>query len=204
MVKMLNEEELKIAYVNREKINNELRKKIDNTNCSIISSNCIGGMIYHDLGFEFLSPTINMYFNSKDFSKLVINIEKYMSISPEVLKNEPFPILLLEDIKLFCLHYKTYVEAVQSWERRKKRINYDNIFVIATDRNCENKEDLKKIDRCDYDKVIFVSNEDHELENGIYVTGYQGQVGHLDRFVDESGYREYEKYLQLNRVFKQR
>lgn len=202
MIKILNETELKIAYINREKINHELRRKIYNTNCSIISSNCIGGIIYHDLGFEFLSPTINMYFNSEDFSKLITNLEKYMSIYPKTIKKDPFPVLLLEDIKLFCLHYKTHIEAIKAWERRKKRINYGNIFVIATDRDCKNKEDLHLIDKSKYDKVIFVSTKDHKLNNGIYVPGYQNQVGHLDRFIDESGYREYEKYLQLNRVFK--
>ncbi len=204
MIKMLNDDELQIAYINRKQINKKLRQKIKNNNCSIISSNCIGGMIYHDLGFKFLSPTINMYFNTEDFAKLVSNIEKYMNIYPELIKNDPFPVLLLEDIKLFCLHYKTYMEAIQAWERRKERINYDNIFVIATDRDCNNKEDLKIIDKADYDKVIFVSDKNHKLNNGIYVQGYQSQVGHLDRFVDESGYREYEKYLRLDRVFKKR
>lgn len=202
MIKILTDEKLKIAYKNREKINKKLRQIIHNTNCSIISSNCIGGMIYHDLGFQFLSPTINMYFNTEDFTKLISNMEKYMNIYPQTITENPFPILSLGDIKLFCKHYKTSVEAIDAWERRKKRINYNNIFVIATDRDCKNKNDLEIIDNVKYDKIIFVSDKNLKLKNSVYVPGYQSQVGHLDRFVDESGYREYEKYLQLNRVFK--
>lgn len=204
MIKYLNDEELKIANDNRKRINNELRKTIKNTNCSIISSNCIGGMIYHDLGFQFLSPTINLSFTAEDFLKFVSNLEEYLKMIPRKIKEIPFPILMLENIKLFCLHYKSCIEAIEAWERRKQRINYDNIFVIATDRDCDNKNDLKALDKIKYDKIIFVSDANHKLKNGVYVPGYQSQVGHLDRYIDESGYREYEKYLQLNRVFKKR
>ena len=34
---------------------------------TIISSNCIGGVIYSDLHRKFLSPTINLFFSAKDF-----------------------------------------------------------------------------------------------------------------------------------------
>ena len=40
---------------------------------TIISSNCIGGVIYSDLHRKFLSPTINLFFSAKDFLKFVFN-----------------------------------------------------------------------------------------------------------------------------------
>lgn len=205
MIKSLNDNELKIAYQNRKIINKnylyELRDyKI--TECSIISSNCIGGMIYHDLGLKFMSPTINLFFNCHDFALFVNNLNYYLQLTPKEFSYEAFPVLMLGDIKLFCQHYKTYQEAIDAWERRKKRINFSDIYIIATDRDCKNIEDLRLIDQVPYNKTIFVSNSNLNLENGIFISGYENQVGHLDRFVDESGYREYEQYLSLKKIFK--
>ena len=33
---------------------------------SIISNDCLGGMISHDLGLKFMSPTINLYFETAE------------------------------------------------------------------------------------------------------------------------------------------
>ena len=55
-----------------------LRKKIDQYNrdrlkydpdnpFSIISSNCVGGVISHDLGLRFESPTVNLFFYPDSF-----------------------------------------------------------------------------------------------------------------------------------------
>ena len=34
---------------------------------SIISNNCLGGMFYHDLNFQFKSPTINLFFANNSY-----------------------------------------------------------------------------------------------------------------------------------------
>lgn len=44
----------------RYKINQNNRLKLCIENFSIISSNCVGGVITHELGKRFLSPTINL------------------------------------------------------------------------------------------------------------------------------------------------
>lgn len=205
MIKVLNENELKIANENRSKINEKHIEELEGyklNDCSIISSNCIGGMIYHDLGLKFKSPTINLYFSCHDFALFVNNLYYYLQLTPKEFEYEKFPILLLDDIKLFCQHYKSYRDAIETWERRKERVNYSDIYVIATDRDCNNVQDLKLIDQAPYNKTIFVSNPNLILQNGVFVPGYENQVGHLDRFIDESGYREYEKFLSLKRVFR--
>ena len=62
----------------REKfINKPNRKKLKNKNPSIISSNCNGGFIYHDLNLKFFSPTINLFFYPKDYIKFIANLEYY-------------------------------------------------------------------------------------------------------------------------------
>jgi uncharacterized protein (DUF1919 family) len=37
------------------------RSRLTNKEVTIFSSNCIGGVIYHDLGLRFMSPTINLF-----------------------------------------------------------------------------------------------------------------------------------------------
>lgn len=54
---------------------------------SIISSNCIAGEIYNDLGLRFTSPTINLFFREKDFLKFVLDMRKYTAEKLVFLKN---------------------------------------------------------------------------------------------------------------------
>ena len=46
------------------------REKLKNNDFTIISSECAGGVIYHDLGLRFDSPTINLWFKPDDYLKI--------------------------------------------------------------------------------------------------------------------------------------
>ena len=52
----------------------------------------------------------------------------------------------LDDVLIHFLHYKTFDEAKICWEKRKKRICYDNIFVIMTDQQNCTLEDMSEFD----------------------------------------------------------
>ena len=56
-----------------------LRKNrgLNNRSVSIISNNCIAGIIYHDCGLQFLSPTINLWFSHEDFFRFSANLKAY-------------------------------------------------------------------------------------------------------------------------------
>ena len=54
------------------------RSKLTNTDFTIFSQNCIGGIMYHDLGLQFRSPTVNMLFSPKDFIKFMEDIHWYL------------------------------------------------------------------------------------------------------------------------------
>ena len=52
---------------------NSCQKKNKNTDFSLFSPNCFAGIIYHRLGLEFKSPTINMLFPiKKQYLKFVL------------------------------------------------------------------------------------------------------------------------------------
>ena len=108
-----------IAVKHRNDINKKYtakqRKRLKNDNFSIISSNCIGGFIYHRLGKQFLSPTINLYFNQKEFIKFAQNLRYYITLPLEFIETDfDFPVAKIGDITLYFLHYSNNDEAKEA------------------------------------------------------------------------------------------
>lgn len=155
----------KIWNYRRNKLLKKWQSKLTNKDFTLITQNCIGGVIYDDLGMQFSSPTINMFIEDDNFVKLVENLEHYMSIKPKKVtdcyvdpidNNIKYPIIKIDDIKINCLHSKDCKQAIEDWERRRKRINLDNVIVIANSWNLhENKKLIERIGRIKYKKVIF-------------------------------------------------
>ena len=44
------------------------RKRYKLGDITILSRNCVAGVIYHDLGIQFQSPTINLWMSNPDFA----------------------------------------------------------------------------------------------------------------------------------------
>lgn len=53
------------------------RKLFKDKTPTIIFVNCIGGGIYHDFGWKFLSPTINLFFYPDDYICFVSQLHQY-------------------------------------------------------------------------------------------------------------------------------
>lgn len=135
-----------------------------NSNLTIIANMCWGGIIYHHLCMEFLSPTINMYILDLDYIKLLKNLKQYMEM-PLVFKKQEwdkiqkkyFPVCLCGDIELYCNHYRNFDEVKIAWIRRKNRINWDNLFIMM---HTENPEVAEIFAQLPYErKVCFVPFE---------------------------------------------
>ncbi len=124
------------------------RRRNHNHAPTIIANNCVGGVMYHDLGLRFTSPTINLFFpKSADFFAFVDDIEYFVSQTPTQVYEEgkKYPIGEFSKdgrtIRVDFMHYKTFDEAVSKWQERGKRIDYDNIFVVV-----EYPEELRETD----------------------------------------------------------
>ena len=129
---------------------------------SIFSPNCWGGITYNYLKLQFTSPLINMFESNSDFLKLMCNLQHYMNcelslnrIDYEKNLNHEFPVVNLDDITLYFNHYMSYDEALSSWERRKQRIDYSNIFVMFF---CDNEKDVEDFLEIPYEKKICFTN----------------------------------------------
>ena len=166
---------------NKNKINGINRKRIKDIarTASIISENCNGGILSHDLGLQFKSPTVNLFFRAEDFIKFCENLEYYLSIDefvectdPAIIGNRTYPIVYLGDLILFLVHYNTIEEAQKKWNSRKKRINWDNIVIFNTDREGMTDELKDRFEKLPYRKVMFVNKPDNKHPSCFYISGY--------------------------------
>lgn len=165
-------------YIRRIKEKYRIRKarKILNlSNVTLLSQNCIGGVMYHDCNVEFLSPTINLYMEPSDFISFVNNMELFLCTKPTMTMGENYPVGCLEDqLKINFMHYKTEEEALTKWETRKERIVKDRIFVICIERDGFKDEHYKAFKKIKYPKALFTIRK--ELKNDpecIYIAKFR-------------------------------
>ena len=150
------------------------RKRLINKDFTIISCNCIGGVISHELGMEFRSPTINLFFKAPDFLKFCSNIKHYLN-SPLMEIDDSktlYPVIRCDDITLNCVHYQDFNEVQVKWRARSKRINWKNLFFIMVERDGCTKEDIIKFDALPFlNKVIFVHKPMPDIASAMYIPG---------------------------------
>lgn len=162
----------------RKLINEKNRKKLTNTNFSLIASNCNGGFILHDLGMRFNSPFINLWIKPKDFIRILSDFCEYMD-APLTFVNEDgidYPIGKLLDAKIYFMHYESEAEAESKWKERKQRIDYDNMFILFTDRDGCTYDDLLDFDRLPFkNKIVFTKRPYPDIKSAVYIKGFENQ-----------------------------
>lgn len=167
----------------------ESRKRLTNDNFSIISPNCYAGLMYHRLGKQFLSPTINLHFPiRKKYLKFCQNLEHYLSVPLTFIDDKTYgnhPVGMLEDVMLVFNHYKSAQEAEEAWYKRRTRVNYDNLFMIFDDIKDAEYEDLLEFNKIPCKgKVIFTAKQYDDLPNAVQVTKYR-KKGTLGMYLTE-------------------
>ena len=172
------------------------RKRIMNKNVSIISSNCNGAFILHDLGLRFNSPFVNLWIRPQDFLKLLLDLDTYMKSDIKEIFEDGicYPIGQLRDINLYFQHYSSFEEAKKKWIERKKRINKKNLYILFTDRDGCSYQDLLEFDQLAYkNKVVFTNCEYHEISSSFYIKGFENEksVGICSEFIPNKNWLRY-------------
>lgn len=149
-------------------------KKADFT---IICNNCFGGMLYHDLGVKFFSPTINLYFNMEDYLQFIENLEYFLNC-PLTYGGENAGGgvigILGEKIQIIGLHYKSFNEFYEKWTERCKRVNLKKLFIIGIYRDGCTDDHVKRFCQLPYEnkKFLVPSSKHIDCENGEKVIAY--------------------------------
>lgn len=115
---------------------------------TIISNNCTGGAVLHELGMEFKTPTINLQILPEQFTRFCECLHYYMNC--ELKKLQPkdlnhwehiwlkkmfggvpqMPFGFIDDVLVCFQHYDTFEEAKVKWNERKTKIDYDHVGYI--------------------------------------------------------------------------
>lgn len=171
---------------------------------TIISQNCIGGVIYNFYGMKFCSPLINMYIEADDFVKLVNNQSYYLNLDPVLIDDARYPLCALGDIKLHCLHYKSYNDVLEKWKARKARINWDKTLIIMTDRDGFCERHYEEFDKFPGNKLLITSGGGGENICGVYtMKGFRNMpsVGTLSDFSNIFG-KKYFMEIDFTRILR--
>lgn len=163
----------KIQRTKRDRLLKKEYEKLKVKDFSVISQNCIGGIFYHDMRMQFLSPTINLFFKAPDFVRFVSNLKYYISLEPEMRWEEEYPVGKLDDVEIYFMHYQSCKEAKEIWNKRKSRINYEKILVLSTDRNGFTDEIYKKWEEIPYKKILFTVKKQYCKGEAVAYPEYQ-------------------------------
>lgn len=174
--------------------------------CSIICNNCTGGVILHDLGLRFDTPTINTLFYSADFVFFVSNIREFSKTDVFKMNDSKYsyPVggIKVGDrvVKIGFVHYSTFEEGKRKWIERFARVDFDNMVIIWEGKGIDEKE-LISLDVLKEKKMV-ISNVDDIFSNkysfyrgsNLYENWFPGKILEyknifgLKRFLDDFDY----------------
>lgn len=149
-----------------------VRKSIKNKNFSVISNNCWAGRLYQYLDMPYLSPTAGLYFFAPDYIKFVSDLHRYLDTPLRFIKAEESkyyeeiknrnqtdkPIGILDDVEIVFLHYKTKEEAEEKWNRRKERVNFDNIILKFSRMDLCTEKEIEEFDSLPFENKFVLNN----------------------------------------------
>ncbi len=146
------------------------RLRLKNKDFSIISNNCIGGVVSHNLHAKFMSPTINLWMKPEDFLKFASDLMGYLNCEIHEVKEEgiPYPVgkmtLRSETVTVYFMHYSNFQEAVDKWRERAKRVNQNNLYLIleypAVNDSIAKQEHIKEMfDELPYDHKVMLTKK---------------------------------------------
>lgn len=190
------------------------KKKLKFQNFTIISNNCFGGIFYRNNNLEYLSPTCGLAFMAEEYIKFLnnmkyylekdiepINIEdsKYVSFLKKIKYNSP--IGKIEDVEIMFFHYDTIEQAIEKWNRRKKKINYDRIIYKFNDQNLCTYEHIKKFNEFEAENKICFTSKKYEEFDTIQLKKFEGYEYVLSDVNEKDYKKQFNMYKYINERF---
>lgn len=192
----------------QRRIDKKNRRRLNNSECTLVASNCTGGFLYHWLGLKFLSPFINLYMTPNDFITALEDFETFLNSPIYEVKNTGFDYPVGKAIhgeQIHFVHYGTFEEALEKWEERKKRMDMTNLGILLT--NWTNDYSLlKRFDNLPFKhKVVFVDQKFPEIHSAFTIKGlalrggrniYATQNITGRRYIDQFDYVDFINHLK--------
>lgn len=177
------------------------RIPLKNKDFTIISNNCWGGCVYDRYALPYRTPTVGLWIPAGDYLKFIGNLKEYLkkelipisykeSHVRDILeerekagrydrKLDDFVIGRIGDVDIIFLHYNTFDEAKEKWNRRKERINFDNIIVKYNDQNGFELNNFYEFEDMKYaHKLFFTSNKQLKNDERVHYIEEYEDVGY--------------------------
>lgn len=145
----------------------------DGSDFSIISNNCWGGAIYQSLRRPYLTPFAGIFLMAPCYLRLLEDLRAHLRHPPRqagesryesirmtrgiVAPRHPIGILG-DDVEIHFLHYGTWEEALDKWQRRTARIRWDRLFVKFGEQNESSAELVRRFLALPYPRKVCLTN----------------------------------------------
>ena len=160
-------------WLRRKLITDAWVDNLHNRDFCILANDCTGGMLYHDLGMKFNTPTVNLFFQADDYIKFCSDLKAYLKEElVEIKTDKSYPVGLLGDIAIYFTHYGSFDEAKKKWTSRVERINYDNIFLLDNDRNSCSEQTIQLFEKLPYPRIMFTHHK-MDYPHTFYIPGFE-------------------------------
>lgn len=203
-------EKMPLAILRRK----NMRKGVVNDSPTLLCPNCMGGHIFHDLGFQFKSPTVNLSLTQTDFVKFVLNLDDYLNGEINFIHNGQklkYPRATISydggtPIIVNFTHYDNEKVALEKWNSRAKRIDKSNMFICLSERDGITKQEILSIGNLDVKGIlVFTSSDYSDIPYCLRVPKYieAGEVGNILKSSWIDDHREYEEFFDFVKWFNE-
>ena len=188
-----------------------IRQLVGGGKICLISSNCFAGRIMQDIGMEYNTPTLGLYFMYPDYIEFLQHLEFYLKEAKitfvdhskyplgderraeRSITHHWYPIGLLDGkVEIHFLHYHTEEEAASKWYRRAKRVDFNNLLVIGMDQNLCTENDIRAFDNLPFQhKIMFSTHNIQELKSNVYMDEFKGKDSVGDPYKKADLYYKY-------------
>ncbi len=191
---------------------------LKNKDFTIICNNCFAGHYYDNYNLMYRSPTIGLIIPPKSYIKFVSNINYYLEKDLEEVKakdlkcyemlkrKDPKALLKpvdelicakLEDVEIIFLHYDNFNDAKNKWNKRKLRINFNNILYKFNDQNeLEDCDFYDFMNLCFKNKLFITSNKKYLSKNSFFVKKYEKEGYVLDDLHTNFKFKKYINHIK--------
>ena len=171
---------------------------------SIISNNCWSNKVYEHLAIPYQTPFINIFMAPECYLQMTSDLRwhlrqplSFVSQSRHALVNALrderqayYPIAILGEVELQCLHFTSNEEVTKTWARRLARFVEDEsrwFFKFSDDLGCTQSQ-LEEFDALPYlNKISFTSRPMPHLKSALYVPS----VGDCVSFPDQTDWHKF-------------
>ena len=155
-----------------------------------------------------MSPTVNLMLNQRDFVKFVTHLDEYLEKDFKFFQHPELtcPCATLGDITVTFTHFASETEAAAKWKERAKRIQRNNLFIFAEERDGITKEEILSLGKLDVKGiVVFTAHEYPDIPYAVCIPKYKeaGEVGNIlaRNYINDQ--REYELFFDFVKWFNE-